>query len=519
MCGLVRVVCFLILFFDYQTNAANILAVFPSPSLSHQVIFQPLTKELASRGHNLTVITTDPVFTKDNISNLREIDVHDVSYNIWKDDFIEQERFGEKSSVFNQLINAKSFMVNVTTLQLEVDEVKSLINNEDIQFDLLLIEAWTRHALIYSHIFKAPVILVSSFGMMLGNEENVGAPIHPILYSMVFQQRLYNLTFWEKFDALYRDWWCRTQWVSGEVEEIHHYRKLLGRYIPHYKELRNNVDMLFLNSHPVWMNNQPFPPNVISIWGIHKKPEKPLPKDLQDFLDSSKHGVIYISFGTNAPSCYLPSHFIQLLIRVFSKLPYDVLWKWEKDVLPGKSENIRISKWLPQSDLLKHSKIKLFITQGGLQSTDEAITAGVPVIGIPMLGDQWYNAEKFAHHGIGIKLDMETINDKELEAAIDNVINDRSYRDNVIRLRSVMRDQPESGLQRAVWWTEYVLRHGGAKHLRSPAANMPWTEYYEIDFLLKLLLIACSFIVASFIVFYSISKLVFDNVNQKRKTL
>lgn len=70
-----------------------------------------------------------------------------------------------------------------------------------------------------------------------------------------------------------------------------------------------------------------------------------------------------------------------------------------------------------------HPKIKVFITQGGLQSTDEAITAGVPLIGIPMLGDQWFNVEKYVHHGIGVKLELETLTEEILLNSIKNVIN------------------------------------------------------------------------------------------------
>ena len=64
----------------------------------------------------------------------------------------------------------------------------------------------------------------------------------------------------------------------------------------------------------------------------------------------------------------------------------------------------------------------------------------------------------------------------------------RYYRKNLAKLHSVMRDQPEPPLQRAVWWTEYVLRHGGAKHLRSPAANISWTQYLELELVLTLLI-------------------------------
>lgn len=75
-------------------------------------------------------------------------------------------------------------------------------------------------------------------------------------------------------------------------------------------------------------------------------------QDLKNYLDSSKNGVIYLSFGTNVLPSLLPVDKIKMIARVFSQLPYDVVWKWNNDELPGQSKNIRISKWLPQSDLL-----------------------------------------------------------------------------------------------------------------------------------------------------------------------
>lgn len=48
----------------------------------------------------------------------------------------------------------------------------------------------------------------------------------------------------------------------------------------------------------------------------------------------------------------LPPEKIEIMTRVFSKLPYNVLWKWDKDELPGKSDNIKIAKWFPQPTIL-----------------------------------------------------------------------------------------------------------------------------------------------------------------------
>lgn len=50
-----------------------------------------------------------------------------------------------------------------------------------------------------------------------------------------------------------------------------------------------------------------------------------------------------------------------------------------------------------------------------------------------------------------------------------------------------------TGLQKAVWWTEYVIRHRGAPYFRSAAIDMPWYEYLLLDvisFLAVIVLIA-----------------------------
>lgn len=38
-------------------SGANILSVFPFPGLSHFVMFGPILKELAKRGHNVDVVS------------------------------------------------------------------------------------------------------------------------------------------------------------------------------------------------------------------------------------------------------------------------------------------------------------------------------------------------------------------------------------------------------------------------------------------------------------------------------
>ncbi len=58
-------------------------------------------------------------------------------------------------------------------------------------------------------------------------------------------------------------------------------------------------------------------------------------------------------------------------------------------------------------------------------------------------------------------------------------------------LSNVFRDQPETSLERALFWTEYVLRHKGAYHLRSAALNLNSFQYHCIDVIIFLAVINC----------------------------
>ncbi|KAK9880144.1 hypothetical protein WA026_008659 [Henosepilachna vigintioctopunctata] len=115
-----------------------------------------------------------------------------------------------------------------------------------------------------------------------------------------------------------------------------------------------------------------------------------------------------------------------------------------------------------------HPNVKLFITQGGLQSMEEAIDSAVPMLGIPFYGDQFNNVNKMVDKEFGLKLDVETMESHILKDSILEVLNNPKYKKNIDRLSIISKDQPMRPLDKAVWWAEYVLRHKTTEHLRSP---------------------------------------------------
>ncbi|XP_048002391.1 UDP-glucosyltransferase 2-like [Leguminivora glycinivorella] len=463
-------------------HCARILCVFPAPSLSHAAVFRILTEELANRGHELVVITPDPAYKgKKSPANFTEIDVHDVSYKVWNN-MVES---ANGASLYKQLTATMQVLADLVKVQQETPQVKEFMAKNQ-KFDLVLTEASIVAALGYAHKFKAPVIQVSSFYGITSNFEGIGAPTHLFLYPAAFRKKLMNLTMKDKIKDVLITLVLNVAYIGYEREVNGILKTYFGEDTPDLRELESNVDMLFVNTNPVWEGNRPVPSSVVYLGQFHIPPVKDLPQDLKSYLDSSS-GVIYVSYGSNFSPSSLSEDKISLLLTVFSKLPYDVLCKWDTEDLPALPSNVKVRKWLPQNDLLRHPKIKLFITQGGMQSTDEAIVAGVPLIGMPLRADQFFNAEKYVQHKIGEKLDWNTLTEDELYNTILKVAGDESYRQNVLKLQTLMADQPMSALERAVWWTEHVLRHGGARHLRAPAAGVGWADYYELKLVAVLL--------------------------------
>ena len=53
-----------------------------------------------------------------------------------------------------------------------------------------------------------------------------------------------------------------------------------------------------------------------------------------------------------------------------------------------------------------HKNVKAFITHGGQLSCLEAVRAGVPLLAVPVFGDQPSNADRAKHMGYALKVDF-----------------------------------------------------------------------------------------------------------------
>ncbi|XP_035706972.1 UDP-glucuronosyltransferase 2B7-like [Folsomia candida] len=306
---------------------------------------------------------------------------------------------------------------------------------------------------------------------------------------MTFTQRFVNFGLNQVLDAV------RTFYYLPAMEGV--YKEKLGLDAPSVGEIFGRASLLLSNGHVSINRPKPNLPNVIQVGGMHSRKAKELPKKIQDFLSSGgDDGFILFSLGTYLPSSAMSPQKRAIFVNVFSRLKQKVIWKYESNDIPDLQKNILLSKYLPQQDLLGHDKIRLFITHCGTGSWEEAIFHGVPQIGIPFFGEQPLNARTAENRGYLVRLDWNELTEERLMEAIQEVISNPKYRDNVKQLSAIFRDQIDNPLDRAVYWVywvEYVMRHKGAYHLRSAARNLSLIQYHSLDVIAVYSLILISF--------------------------
>lgn len=78
---------FLVLFLISFVKTAQILGIFLTPSISHQVVFRTIVNDLLDRGHQLTVITTDSQAAVH--PNITELNFFKFNHHFKKFDLVE----------------------------------------------------------------------------------------------------------------------------------------------------------------------------------------------------------------------------------------------------------------------------------------------------------------------------------------------------------------------------------------------------------------------------------------------
>ncbi|XP_077939382.1 UDP-glucuronosyltransferase 2C1 isoform X1 [Gasterosteus aculeatus] len=247
-----------------------------------------------------------------------------------------------------------------------------------------------------------------------------------------------------------------------------------------------DADIWLMRNDFVFEFPRPTMPNIIYISGFQCKPPKPLPADLEEFVQGSgDHGVVMMTLGTLVGE--LPQDIAEEIAAAFAQLPQKVVWRYVGQRPANLGNNTLLVNWLPQKDLLGHPKTRVFVTHGGTNGVQEAIYHGVPVVGLPLFFDQPDNLSRIKAKGGAVILDIAELDRHVFADALQAALYNSSYRENMQRLSRLSRDKPMKPLDQAVFWIEYVIRHKGARHLTTQSTKMSWFVYKSLDVIAALL--------------------------------
>ncbi|CAL4063762.1 unnamed protein product, partial [Meganyctiphanes norvegica] len=463
----------------------NILMLEPMSSKSHRNVFLPLANALADRGHKITLLSLeDPVTNHPNIVELVHLTHEELD---GREEFKGQSKFDHRANPSAGFKTVLGRILEIIAQNLyNFPHIKELYARRH-EFDLVVIDH-IFNEVAYPFAHEKTWITIATSGLdyrqsaIYGNVQNpayspnllTGYP-HP--YSLVDRiKNAFTMIFFAQF-------WRRNMVPGIETELAKHFPNL-----PSLLEIERNQSLVLMNSHPSIGMPYALLPNQVEVGGMHCRPAKILPEEMLDWIEGSGDtGVIYFSLGSVAKGDSVPAKYRALFVEAFRQLKQRVIWKYEQD-LPGLSDNVMLTDWAPQQDILGHPSVKVFISHCGLLSTQEAVYHSTPILGLPIFGDQAKTANIIQTKNFGIQLVWEELTTELIVDSLREIINNDKYQQSISTASKEFRDQPQTPVERAVFWTEYVIRHQGALHLRSPGVQLSWIQYFMIDAIIVILI-------------------------------
>ncbi|XP_074685931.1 UDP-glucuronosyltransferase 1A1-like isoform X3 [Strix aluco] len=477
--------------------AAGKLLVIPMEG-SHWLSMKEVLAELSKRGHEIVVIAPDSKMVIDS-SGIYEMKTYPVPFK--KEEMQElihslsADCFSEESFLVRFLNIWDNFRKSSAMFQ---SSCSSLLYNkemmkyiEESKFDAIFTDPLTPCGQIIALHFSIPTVFFLR-GVPCAIDIHAAQSPDPPSYvprmlsvntdHMTFSQRVKNFLI-----SISEYFTCSIIFSPFESLASDFLQKpmTMTQLLSHGSIWLKRLDFVFDYPMPVM-------PNMIFIGGINCGQKKPLSQEFEAIVNASgEHGIVVFSLGSMVSE--IPMKKATEIADALGSVPQTVLWRYTGEAPPNLPKNVKLVKWLPQNDLLAHPKTRAFITHGGSHGVYEGICNAVPMVLMPLFGDQMDNAKRVESRGAGLTLNILEMTSKDISTALKAVINDKKYKENIKRLSDLHLDRPIHPLDLAVHWVEFVMRHKGAPHLRPAAHDLNWIQYHSLDviaFLLAVVLLS-----------------------------
>lgn len=173
----------------------------------------------------------------------------------------------------------------------------------------------------------------------------------------------------------------------------------------------------------------------------------------EEFLNIGKKPLVYVSLGTLHNNSLA---FFKNCIEALKDSDYEVIMSIGNMVKPEDlgplPDNIKAYSRVPQLHILKHASA--FITHGGMNSLNEGLFFGVPVIVCPQQFEQAFNGRRLQKMGIARTLSDSTPSASKVREGVEAVINDPKMKERTEAYGQVLK--AAGGYKRAA---ELIIDH------------------------------------------------------------
>uniref|UniRef100_A0A914ZD63 glucuronosyltransferase n=1 Tax=Panagrolaimus superbus TaxID=310955 RepID=A0A914ZD63_9BILA len=178
---------------------------------------------------------------------------------------------------------------------------------------------------------------------------------------------------------------------------------------------------------------------------------------------------IIVSFGSVAKVGNMPKKLFEIFLDAFEATNYLVLWatnsppeeivtEEEKEKMP---KNIRMIQWAPIKLLLAHQNLQYIVCHGGVNTLNELLNFGVPVLGLPLQGDQPSNLKRLVELGLGEMIDIQSIWHGNLKPALLRMNANLDFHQNRARLvASMITSHRDLSPNLQNYWLNWAKRYG-----------------------------------------------------------
>ncbi|KAI1712880.1 UDP-glucoronosyl and UDP-glucosyl transferase domain-containing protein [Ditylenchus destructor] len=494
------------------TVTAHKLLIFSfTSSKSHMLSNGRIADALAQAGHNVTLLSLEFLIPTDEFPTTKYAKV--IRMGSVDQDLLSVSA-SKKGEALEAVFKPRSLWGNYNAYKAYMSAISSTYDKTLTKEKALIesLRAENFDAIFVEHLYPFGTALAQALGIRTHFLINTcplveriadifGIPLPmgyvPVVLDLDFSD---HMTFWQRAENSFQYWITSRLYRDLVDKTTDSFRK---HWDPNFMDvieyMRSSTPLIFVAVSELMDFPRPIMHNVVYVGGLGMKNAShtstaDLSEPFATEMTKGVKGVVFVSFGSNVNTAYLPDTIRRNLIDGLAAISdsYHVILKLEKEDTAGISyakskPNIFVTSWAPQAQILQHPRLKIFFTHGGYNSLLEVAQSGKPVLLMPFMYDQTRNAMMVQRNGWGHMFDRTSLMNgwTQLEKDLRMVLEDPKFEKGAKRIQNLLATKPFSADEIFLRNVQFVLENNGTlPELQAAAFQLSFIQQFNLDIIL-----------------------------------